>query len=133
MDISAVNWLAVAVATVASFILGGVWYGPLFSVQWQALVGLSTEELEGANPAMIFGPAFILTLVQALLLALLLPAGSGLAGGAGFGALLGAGFIATGLGVNYLFARNPRGLWAIDAGFNVVQLALMGAIIGAWP
>ncbi len=133
MDFAHINWLAVVVGTVASFVIGGVWYGPLFGKQWQQLVGLSEEDLQGRNPAAIFGPAFVLTLVQATALAALLPAGAGLWGGAMLGAFLGAGLIAASFGVNYLFSGYPRGLFLIDALFNIVQLAVIGAILGAWP
>ena len=30
MTISALNWLAVLVAAVSAFVVGGIWYGPLF-------------------------------------------------------------------------------------------------------
>ena len=133
MDFSTINWLAVAVATVASFVLGGIWYGPLLGKHWQALEGISDEDIKDANMAMIFGPAIILTLVQATVLAAVLAPGADPVTGAVTGAALGAAFIATGMGVNYLFARRPRALWFIDGGFNVVQLGLMGLVIGAWP
>ena len=35
-----VNWLAVLAATVAAFVLGGLWYSPLmFARRWQAAAG----------------------------------------------------------------------------------------------
>jgi hypothetical protein len=34
-----INWLAVVVAAVATFVLGGVWYGPLFGRVWRAAEG----------------------------------------------------------------------------------------------
>jgi hypothetical protein len=34
-----VNWLAVLVAAVVTFVLGGVWYGPLFGKVWRAAEG----------------------------------------------------------------------------------------------
>ncbi len=133
MDFSAVNWLAVAVATVLAFVIVGIWYGPLFGKAWQGLVGLSDEDIGKTHPGMVFGPAFLLTLVQAAALATLMGPGVGLLAGALFGTAVGATLVATGFGVNYLFARKPRGLWGIDAGFNVVQLSVMGAVLGAWP
>jgi hypothetical protein len=33
-----VNWIAVAVAVVASFFFGWLWYGPLFGKKWAALM-----------------------------------------------------------------------------------------------
>jgi len=41
-------------------------------------------------------------------------------------------FVATALGVIYLFERRPLGLWFINAAYQVVNFAAMGAIVGAW-
>lgn len=132
MDFSQLNWLAIAVATVLAFGLGAIWYGPMFGKTWQQMMKLSDEELQQGHPGLIFGPAFVLTFVQATALAALMPAGSELLSGALFGAAVAAALIGSGLGVNYLFSRHPRGLWGIDAGFNVVQGLIMGAVLGAW-
>ena len=42
------------------------------------------------------------------------------------------GYALSGLAVNTYFGGRPRALWAIDAGYQLVALALMGAILGAW-
>ena len=132
MDLAAINWIAVVVAAVSAFVLGGVWYGPIFGKQWQALVGLSDEDLQnGRHPAIVFGSAFVLTLVQAVVLASIIPAGSGIGAALGQALMIGIAFVATAFGVNYLFSRHPKALWGIDAGYNVAQFAIMGAIIGA--
>jgi hypothetical protein len=34
-----INWLAVLVAAIATFVLGGLWYGPLFGRIWRAAEG----------------------------------------------------------------------------------------------
>lgn len=133
MDFASVNWVAVGVAAVSAFVLGGLWYGPLFGKPWQSFMKLSDEDLKGrGHPAVIFGGAFLLTLVQAACLAALLPAGAGIGAGAALGLVLGVAFVATAFGVNYLFSRHPVALWGIDAGYNVAQFAIMGAIIGAF-
>ena len=83
---------------------------------------------------MIFGGAFVLTLVMATTLALLMqlhPAPA-LLSGLTMGGLLGLTLIATSLGIGYLFSRNPFALWLIDAGYMVALMAMMGAILGAW-
>ena len=61
MDFSSVNWIAVFVAAGAAFALGAVWYGPLlFGKRWQALVGLSDEDIQSGNMAATYGGAFVL-------------------------------------------------------------------------
>ena len=46
-----VNWIAVIAAAVSAFVLGGLWYGPLFGKKWMALVGLSEEQARSGSPA----------------------------------------------------------------------------------
>ena len=51
-----VNWIAIVVAAVASFLLGGLWYSPvLFGKAWQRETGLTDEQLKKGNMAKIFG------------------------------------------------------------------------------
>ena len=38
-----VNWLAVLVAVVASFVFGWLWYGPLFGRKWAALMKMPAD------------------------------------------------------------------------------------------
>ena len=44
-----INLTAAIVAAVASFVLGGIWYGPAFGKRWQALVGLSDEDMANSG------------------------------------------------------------------------------------
>ncbi len=134
MDLSSINWLAVAVSAASAFIVGGIWYGPIFGKAWQRLAEVSDEEIQSANPAVIYGGAFALTLVMASSLALLLqlhPAPD-LVSGLSVGGLLGITLIAASQGINYLFSRRPLALWLVDAGYMVLLMAVMGAILGAW-
>jgi hypothetical protein len=48
------------------------------------------------------------------------------------GALAGIGWVATAIGVNYLFERKSFRLFLINAGYMAVSLTIMGAILGAW-
>ena len=134
MDLGSINWLAVVASAVSAFVLGGIWYGPIFGKAWQRLEGISDEQMQGGHMPMIFGGALVLNLVMATSLALLLqlhPAPALISGFAA-GGLLGLGFIASAYGISYLFGRKPLALWLIDAGYMVVFMALMGAILGAW-
>jgi hypothetical protein len=44
MDIFAVNWLAVLLAALAGFVVGGIWYGPIMGKRWMGAVGLTEEQ-----------------------------------------------------------------------------------------
>ena len=39
-----VNWPAIFVATIAGFVIGGIWYGPLFSKPWAKAMGMSMDK-----------------------------------------------------------------------------------------
>ena len=65
----AVNWVAIVAAALSMFVIGGLWYGPLFAKPWQTAAGLSDEQLKGANMPLIFGLAFVLSLLMAANLA----------------------------------------------------------------
>ena len=40
------NLLAILIAAVAGFMVGGLWYGPLFGKTWQREIGLSDDDIE---------------------------------------------------------------------------------------
>ena len=130
----AVNFIAVALAALSAFLLGGLWYSPiLFAKKWMAYTGNECAEGEKpkGNMAVIFGGAFVLNLVAAYVLAMFLgPMPLRYAALAGLS--VGLCWVATSFGVNDLFERRPLGLWLINAGYAVLQYMLMGAIIGAF-
>jgi len=49
MEYGQVNFLAVFVAAIAGFVVGPLWYGPLFGKKWMELAGITTEDAEGGN------------------------------------------------------------------------------------
>lgn len=60
-----VNWLAVIVGFVVSFLVGWAWYSPkLFGTKWAAGVGISLEE-----PSKMSMPAMVLQALGTFLLA----------------------------------------------------------------
>lgn len=133
MDPSKINLLAVLVATLAGFALGGLWYSPiLFARRWAQESGLSDEQLRGANMGRTFGLAALATLMMAFNLAAFIGPQGTLAFGAFAGLAAGLGWVAMSLAVIYLFEQRSLALWLINSGYQVVAYALMGAIIGAW-
>jgi hypothetical protein len=129
----AMNWLAVILAAAAGFLIGSIWYGPLFGKAWQRESGLSEESIRGANMAKIFGLAAMLNLLAALVLGVLLAVAYGkpdILMSAIFGGSIGLGFVAPSIGVNYLFALKSLKLLAIDAGYWTVAYAAMGVVFG---
>lgn len=126
-----VNWLAVCLAALSAFVLGGLWYGPLFGKAWlKANAKPEDAPMEG-HPAKVFGGAFVLSLIAAAVFALFLGRDPGLQFATQAGAAAGLGWVATSYGINYLFAGRKLGLWLIDGGYHTLQFTLYGAILGA--
>lgn len=130
---STINWLAVFVAGVSAFILGGVWYSPaLFGKAWMTENDLTVEEVQKGNKAKIFGWSFILSMIMAVNLAMFLadPA-MDLAMSIVYGLLTGL-WIFCGIAIVGLFEHKSARYIFINGGYMLVALALMGAIMGAW-
>lgn len=132
MNPANVNWLAVAVAALLTFVLGGLWYSPLlFGPSWQRLAGLSDAEVK-SKVARTFVGAALCALIAATTLAFFLGPESTVGFGAAAGAAAGVGWVGTGLTTTFLFERRPLTLAAIDAGYHAVSYTAMGALLGAW-
>lgn len=137
MNFSGFNLWEILVAAVAAFVIGGVWYSPwLFGPTWQRLLGLSDEAMQKRSPAVIFGVSFVLLVIIATFLSFFVEVATMIGSNAWSGAMAGTfvclAFVATALGVNYLFARHPFKLYLIDAGYFLVTFIVMGIIIGVW-
>ena len=126
-----VNLIAVLLCGVSSLVLGGVWYSPmLFAKTWQSAAGLSDEQAKSGNVAMIFGGAFVLSLVAAYVFGMFLGTTMPLAGAIGAGFAAGLCWVAASFGINYLFERRPLKLWLINGGYHTLQFTLFGLILG---
>ena len=126
-----INWIGIIAATVSAFVLGGIWYGPLFGKKWQALNGLSDEQVGSANMAKVFGGAFVLTFIAAFVFAMFLGPDITVQQGAAYGASAGACWVGASFGINYLFAQKPFALWLIDGGYATGMFTLFGLLLGA--
>lgn len=128
------NYLAILVATVSTFVLGGLWYSPaLFARAWMKEVGINPDAPGGkGDTGRIFGLAFILEFLMAFILAAFIGPQATALSGLGVGAAAGFGWVALSFGVNYLFERRSLRLFLINAGYLGVSFCLMGAILGAW-
>jgi hypothetical protein len=127
-----VNWLAVLAATIAAFVLGGLWYSPLlFAKKWQAAASLTDEQVNSGNRVVIFGGAFVLALIASACFAMFLGPDPGIRFGTATGFAAGLCWVATSFGINGLFQREPLGLVLINAGYHTLQFTLIGLILGA--
>jgi hypothetical protein len=128
-----VNWLAVLVAGVSAFVLGGIWYSPaLLGKAWMSENNFTLSDVQQGNKAKIFGWAFLLSLIMAVNLAMFLDMPEiNLAKGLLYGALTGV-WIFCGLAIVALFEQKSVRYIFINGGYCLVALTLMGAILGVW-
>jgi hypothetical protein len=125
--------LPVLVAALAAFLIVR-WYSPLlFAKAWVRANGYTPEKLAAmqANAARAYAGSFV---VMASVLGLLIrhigadSAGDGVAWGfhAWLGFALPIGFTAN------LYSDKPSVAFLIDAGYQLVYMTVMGAILGGW-
>lgn len=126
------NWLAILVAAVSAFALGGLWYSALFAKRWAKETGITSESASRRNMGRTFGLAFLLSFVAAVFLALFIGNDNGAAFGAMAGFMAGLGWVFTFLGIIYLFESKSLALFLINSCYSILSLTIMGLIIGAW-
>jgi hypothetical protein len=133
MDISSLNLLAVFVAALSCFMLGGLWYsGVLFGKVWMQETGITEERAKNQNIPRTFGLAFLASLVIAFNLAMFLGSSSTLHSGLFYGFLAGFGWVAMSFAINDLFEQRSFKLFLINASYHTLAFTIMGGIIGAW-
>lgn len=131
-SLETVNYLAVLVAALMAFIIGGLWYSLLFEKSWMKENNFDKEALKKGNMGKIFGGAFIFSLIISFVLALFLGPERNAMVGASAGFMAGLFWVATAMGITYLFERKSLKLFLINAGYHVITYTVMGFILGIW-
>jgi hypothetical protein len=129
------NYLAITVAAVACFLFEAGWYS-IFLQPWLDGLGRTKEWLmaTGVNPALQFATA----LVSAAVIASAISCVTQLTGpqtalrGVRVAGMLWLGFVLTTWATEYVFEVRTYLLFAINTGFWLLSMILMGAIVGAW-
>ena len=149
MELSNINWLAVFAASISSFAIGAIWFGPkTFYPSWMAAMGrkVPTEQVKmsAGSTILMFGGTYVGALVQVATLAVIVALARtidptiGALGGAAIGALLGFGIGAAASFSHRQFAQQNHKqvqavwVWLIEVGQDIVCLTVAGVIIGAW-
>ena len=133
MPVVAVNWLAIIVAAIVKFAIGSVWYTALFGKRWRELQGVP----EGASMNGL-ATAMIVQIVGDLVMAYVLARFVGHYGATSIfdGILIGfmawLGFVATIMVGSIFYERKPAEAVAINAGYQLVGIVVMGVILALW-
>lgn len=142
MYAGSINWVAVLVAGLCSFVGGGIWYSPgLFGNVWMKDNHLTRDDLKKKKKGKIFGWVLTFSLLMATNLAMFLAPRADCMGycipaaDLFFGAR--AGFIAgiwafCAIAIHSLFEQKTWRLILINGFYCIISLTVMGAIIGLW-
>lgn len=134
---SHLNWLAIAVAAIAYFILGALWYSKaLFAKQWIKSTGIdmsNPDTKKGAGGIMLF--TFILEFIVCTGLGILvyrLNLTGNLVSGVKLGLFTGICFSSIAICISYLYQSKPKVLSLIDGGYHVAGNIVAGIILCLW-
>lgn len=131
------NYIAIAVSAVAAQAIGAAWYSPLlFGKAWMTEVGLSAEQLSGRGRQARIGylVAVLGSLIAAWVLAMLVQASgaTNIVDGIVLALMVGVGFVASAMAVNYVFESKSLRIFLINAGYPVLSVLIMGVILTLW-
>lgn len=132
-----IDFLAVLGATLAAFVVGALWYGPLFGKQWKMLMGFSDESMKSMK--MTFAKAmsggFVATLVLVFVLANFLNTLPVLTVGTALtlGFWVWIGFVATIMTNMVWYENRPWKLYLINASHYLVAILVASAVLAWWP
>ncbi len=130
------NYLAILVAALVFFIVGGVWYAALFGRPWRNALNLNPDETVQAQRD--FPKALAVWFLSGLIISFVLVNLATALGAVGFGSGVMVGFwawlgFALPLNLNSLaFEKRSPHVFLINVGFYWVAFALMGGILAAW-
>lgn len=129
------NYLAIAVAAIACFLLEAGWYSAFMNT-WLNGIGRTMQWLmsSGMNPAIQYATALAMAAVMATAISCVtqLTGKQTALRGIKVAALLWAGFEMTSFATEYIFEVRPISLFLVNAGYWLFGMMLMGAIVGAW-
>jgi hypothetical protein len=137
MTFAGMNYLAILIAAVASWLAGAAWYMTL-AKPWMRALGKTPEEIENCKQQphsfLPYIYAFVAVAIMAWILAGLIghlgPGQVTVRNGIISGLFCWLGFVFTTMLVNNSFAMRSPKLLVIDGGYWLLVLVLSGAIIG---
>lgn len=125
------NWLAILVAAVSTFLIGGIWYA-LFEKQWMAANNFTKEYLQQRNLPLVFGLSLLFSFIMSFNLAMFIGAKANISFGMIAGFLTGFGWVFLSIAIISLFEKRSIKYVLINGGYMIVAFTVMGTILGAW-
>ena len=135
------NWLALIVAAFSALVVGFFWYNPkLFGTAWMKEVGMTEEDAQKGNMPMIFGIALVVAFILSLWFNIFIQVShpdtladfSTFGHGSFHGLFVGLMVAMPVLATNALFEQKSFKYIAINVGYWIVTISIMGGIICVW-
>jgi hypothetical protein len=131
------NWLAVAVAAIAYFAFGGLWFAlPAIGKAWQRAMGWDPTAEDNPTAWLYIGP--LITCIVATIAVAMLASAAG-AETVGDGIVLG---IVAGLGIagsvlfvtGYFDPKKPNAMaWvALTGGYHLIGITIVAVVVSVW-
>ncbi len=127
------NYPAVVVAALIQCVIGVLWYGVFFKKSWNSLLG----HKEGEKPqGAVFSTvsSFVASILLCFVLAnvMLLVSRQTFMAGLSIGIVCWLGFMAPPMFAQHIYERRPANLFAINAAYWLVAMAIGGGVLAAW-
>jgi len=134
---SKVNYVAVLVAGLVYFALGAIWYSLLFGKMWSKGIqemGIKMNPMEKGAMGMMMLKSFLWNMLSVIAMAYFIHVAGAYSAMAGFklGLAGGAGVALGCMGMNANWQGTKRVVLMVDAGYQIIGLALASTIIGCW-
>ena len=133
-----VNYLAVLVSAIVSFIIGGLWYSPLlFGNAWMKSGGFSEKNIEKAKKKGM-GKLYFITFIASLLMAFVLShfvqylTAQTFSEGMQAGFWIWLGFIVPVLLGGVLWEGKSLKFYLINIAYWLVNLIIIGGLLAVW-
>jgi hypothetical protein len=132
-EISINHW-AVIVAALIRLVVAAAWFSPpAFQTPWRQLVGMDEATMKAGLPRAIAGDVIgCLIMAFVLVHAVVYAGASSVWQGAAVGFFNWLGFIAVLQASETMHEQRPLRSFAINTGYNLIALVLMGALLAVW-
>lgn len=130
------NYLSVLGAALAAFLLGWIWYGPLFGKQWMAMMGYTKESIKTMkmkpSTAMVLGFFSMLAMAYVVAMFSNILAIADFSGAVALAFFLWLGFVATVLLGSVLWENRSWNLYFFNIAYHLVTISLIAVIVSLW-
>ncbi|NVN96168.1 MAG: DUF1761 domain-containing protein [Bacteroidetes bacterium] len=137
---TSINLIAVCIATVAAFVLGFLFHGPIAGKLWMKLANIhptGNEKFKDMIPQMLwnllvqFVTAFVMAVIYFFVSSSPYLAEKGIWGGIVLAILLWLGFLVTSSSIEVIWMGRSFKLWLFEAVSSFIVMITMGAIIAS--